>query len=119
MINELSFTVFGPPQPKQRARKGKGGRWYTPNPTRRYERAVRNVAVLHRPPDGERYEVVVVCYFADARRRDADNVLKSVMDSCNGVLWADDSLIARATVEKRIDRAEPRTEITVRAMEAA
>lgn len=31
---------------------------------------------------------------------DADNVLKAVMDSGNGVLWIDDAQIAKATVRK-------------------
>lgn len=33
--------------------------------------------------------------------KDADNVAKSVMDAGNGVLWTDDHLIVRLTVEKR------------------
>ena len=31
---------------------------------------------------------------------DADNLAKYVMDSCNGILWKDDCLIARLQVEK-------------------
>jgi Holliday junction resolvase RusA-like endonuclease len=58
-------------------------------------------------------EITVCAYFPDARRRDADNVLKSVCDGMNGVVYVDDSQVTRATVTKAIDRTNPRTEVTV------
>ena len=62
-------------------------------------------------------ELTVACYFPDARRRDADNVLKAVMDGLNGVAYDDDSRVVKATVTKAIDREQPRTEVTVRYVE--
>ncbi|HEU4614353.1 MAG TPA: RusA family crossover junction endodeoxyribonuclease, partial [Kofleriaceae bacterium] len=87
-MNELRFTIEGKPQPKQRARRGKGGRWYTPRETREYEMRVRGAAVLAATHEAERWPVdyegavavEVHVYWPDARRRDVDNVVKSVLD---------------------------------------
>lgn len=120
-LQSLDFTVDGPPQPKQRARKGKGGHWYTPEATRQYERAIRLHAMASRYgafgkggwPRNGRYRVEVTAHFGDARRRDADNVGKAVLDACNGHLWDDDSQIETLTVHRRIDRLRPRTEVRI------
>lgn len=49
-------------------------------------------------------------------RPDAENVLKAVQDAGNGLLWGDDSQIARATVEKVVAAQEeaPFVRVTVR-----
>lgn len=116
-MGEVTFTVSGPPVPKARARLGRGRHWFTPDRTRNYERAVRWSALAAiartRWQRQARYVVEVSAYFPDARRRDADNVGKSVLDACNGVLWDDDSQVAALTVRREIDRANPRTEVRV------
>jgi Holliday junction resolvase RusA-like endonuclease len=107
---------MGPPQPKERARRGKGGRWYTPERTRRFEDAVREMARLMAPHSwmtGEHYHVALTAYFPDARARDLDNVCKAVLDACNKVLWADDRQVVRVLLSREIDRALPRTEVLV------
>lgn len=123
---KLTFVVPGPPQPKERARKGKGRRWYTPERTRRYEAAVRETAqcrVFERHgfnwrTDAE-YVVELVAHFPDARARDLDNVCKSVLDACNEVLWRDDKQVVRVVLERAIDRENPRTEVTIEAKAVA
>lgn len=113
---QVSFTVIGPPQPKQRARRGKDGDWYTPKRTVRYERAVRGAALGHFrrswPLDGN-YRVSVAAFMPDEIRRDADNVLKSVKDALNGIAWHDDSQVIEATCSKALDRDNPRTVIYI------
>lgn len=52
-------------------------------------------------------------YFGDSRIRDWDNFHKISMDALTGTVWVDDSQIQRATVEKHIDKANPRIEITI------
>ena len=115
-MTTYSFVVAGPPQPKQRARSGKGNRHYTPAETVRYERAVKAVASLTRPPswrtDGE-YHLFVVAYFADRRPRDVDNVVKSVSDALNKVAFDDDNQVVRVSAEKHMGDTVPRTEVTV------
>lgn len=112
--------------PKQRARKGRGGRWYTPAETRGFEASIRALAIatfaqLRLParrgwPVRGRFYVEVGCYFPDARRRDADNVAKAVLDACNQVLWVDDSQVA-IKAHPYIDRVSPRTDVRVEVLQ--
>lgn len=124
----LRFTVPGPPQPKQRARKGKNGHWYTPEATRAYEERVRlhglravrvhdrcNASNLGvgRWPTTARYALTLRIVFADRRRRDADNVAKAIQDALNGVVWADDSQITALACTREVDAANPRVDVTI------
>lgn len=116
----LSFVVPGKPQGKQRARRGKGGHWYTPKETVTYENAVSAAALAAATAVdgyGRLYSgpvtLSVSCYFPDARRRDGDNVLKSVQDALRWFIYADDCQVRQATVTTQIDRDNPRTEVTV------
>ena len=54
-------------------------------------------------------------------RPDSDNVGKQVADAAIGVLYADDALVVRLVVEKRVAAAGdgPRVEISVRPVEGA
>jgi Holliday junction resolvase RusA-like endonuclease len=123
----FSFTVPGPPQPKERARSGKHG-FYTPNKTSNYESlvAVHAAAAVQKWeletgqqwPRNVQYEVNVKAFFETRHRRDTDNVLKSVLDACNPKgfllgLWADDSQVADTSAKRRFNKANPRTEVTV------
>lgn len=119
---ELSFSVEGPPQPKERARRGAGGRWYTPKRTQQYERAVRGRASMAMMgslwpasswPLDARYRVTINAYFGDARRRDADNVGKAVLDALNGITWKDDSQVQSLTLTRVVDRSAPRTNVRI------
>jgi Holliday junction resolvase RusA-like endonuclease len=113
------FTVPGKPQPKQRARLGKGGRWYTPTETRRYERLVRHCAgwacAKDHPgalfPAEGAWEVTLRIYLPDRRPRDVDNVAKAILDGCNRVLWGDDRQVRKVTAERFLDPASPRVEV--------
>ena len=119
---KVQFTVGGKPQGKERPRLGKGGRVYTPKATKRFERMIAWAALGVRPRGWAltgRFVVEVVCYFPNERRRDCDNVLKSVMDGLAGVLYNDDSQVAIARVTKAIDRERPRTEVVVFAEEGS
>ena len=118
MSAPVTFVVPGPPQPKQRARRGPNGRWYTPRATAAYEAAVgwaaREAGIRH-PCTGP-VRLGVNLWFPDRRRRDVDNVAKSVLDALNGVAWNDDSQVAELIVARDLDRDEPRAEITVESL---
>lgn len=118
---KLSFTVPGPPQPKERPRRGKGGIFYTPGATRAYEETLKLLALQAVRatrggwPLATRAPIAVTLHvhFPDKQRRDLDNVIKCLGDGANGVVWHDDSQIAEWHIYKRIDREKPRLEVSV------
>lgn len=58
-------------------------------------------------------EVYIKLFFSNLYIRDWDNYHKLSMDSLNGIVWKDDSLIQKATVEKCFDKENPRIEIDI------
>ena len=117
----LCFTVPGPPVGKQRPRtvRGRNGgvHTYTPGKTLAYEQHVKVVALAagaRRAALAPPYCIELAIWWPDRRRRDADNVLKSVMDALNGVVWADDCLVTRTVTEVMgVDRENARLEIQI------
>lgn len=115
---KFAFVVPGPPQPKQRPRCGRGGRFYTPDATRGYEAALRTYALqavrLSGWPLATKASVAVTLrvYFPDERRRDLDNAAKC-LDGANGIVWHDDAQICELHIYKQIDRKNPRLEVVV------
>ncbi|HSY20676.1 MAG TPA: RusA family crossover junction endodeoxyribonuclease [Polyangiaceae bacterium] len=121
MSDELHFVVAGPPQPKQRARQGKGGHWYTPSETRAYEVAVKVAALAAmmqggHPRDDRKstFAAFLDVYFGDERGRDVDNVAKAILDAANKIVWHDDRQVHELAVRRFVDRARPRVEVRVR-----
>ena len=113
-----TFTVPGQPVPKARARTVRGHS-YTPEPTRRYERAVAVLAqAAGLRPTTAPIVLTVVAYMGDRRRRDVDNIAKAIQDALNGVAYADDSQIVDLHAHKRIDRDYPRAVVTVEEADA-
>lgn len=115
----LEYVIPGPPQPKERPRRGRLGRWYTPDATKRYERHVKGCAVAAKMAHGEcwpmgaAYRVKMLVWFQDLRRRDLDNVVKAVLDGLNGVLWDDDSQVVELSIGRAVDRDRPRVDVVV------
>jgi Holliday junction resolvase RusA-like endonuclease len=114
----ISFVILGPPVPKERARRGKGGRWFTPKRTRQYEGIVAMAAAAKKslvpdwPMDAE-YMLHVRLYFPNFRRRDCDNCVKSLQDAMRGVLYHDDHRVGVLCPPWEVDRERPRAEVTV------
>jgi Holliday junction resolvase RusA-like endonuclease len=52
-------------------------------------------------------------YFRDKRARDIDNYCKLVLDSMNEIVYNDDKQIRKLTIEKFLDRDNPRVEVEV------
>jgi Holliday junction resolvase RusA-like endonuclease len=105
------LTHPGPPVPMARARMGKGGRWITP---RRSSEAVEAwartwIQIPRRPRLGTQ-ALVCLFYLPTARRVDADNLTKLVMDSGTAArVWVDDSQITIQTAILELDVEAPRT----------
>ena len=117
----VAFTVHGCPVPKARAGRN-GGRSFTTAATRKYERAIAwaatdAISCRGAWPRNAAYRLEVAMYFPDARRRDADNVLKSICDAGNKLLWRDDTQVIETATLKRIDRDMPRIDVRVYVLE--
>jgi len=134
----IAFTVVGEPVSKARPRlvrtKSGGVFAYTPRKTREFEAVVRQFALSAmsgRNPLDEPLRVVVRAYvgvpasWSKKRREEAlngairpavkpdlDNLLKSVFDAMNGVVFSDDSRIVAITAEKMYSDV-PRVEVEV------
>lgn len=114
----IEYTIPGPPVGKERPRVVSGRVAFTPAKTRRYEAAaglLARAAVARRKEwdVASRYAVTLEVCFPDARRRDLDNVIKSVLDSGNGVLWDDDSQVVEIHARSSVDRINPRVEVKI------
>lgn len=114
----IAFVVPGPVVPWQRA-ASVGTRRFTSTKQRGYQASVRMHALAARPrgpwlpSKAQRYRVDVEAYLPDERRRDLDNVAKTILDALNGVLYLDDSQVTTLLVATHVDRERPRVEVTV------
>jgi Holliday junction resolvase RusA-like endonuclease len=109
----VALTHEGDPPSKARARfngRGSKARAFTPERTRAGEEALGWAVKAAKPglrpdPDGS-FEVNVAFYTATWQRRDLDNMVKLVLDACNGVVWEDDAQVT--AIHARVNRADPR-----------
>ena len=58
-------------------------------------------------------EVTVHLFFKDKRKHDVDNFNKLILDSLQGIIYEDDNQIKKLTVDKEIDKDNPRIEIEI------
>ncbi|MCM1513361.1 MAG: RusA family crossover junction endodeoxyribonuclease [Oxalobacter formigenes] len=133
----ITFTVPGIPKGKGRPRFARSGNrviTYTPPETAAYENAVKTAAMQAmggRKPYGGTCEIHIMAAFPipkswpeskkrqarldrihPAKKPDLDNVMKTVCDALNGIVWKDDAQVVRAHVTKCYDD-NPRVEVTV------
>ncbi|QDP26245.1 RusA family crossover junction endodeoxyribonuclease [Bradyrhizobium cosmicum] len=126
MSEPITITLAGAPQGKGRARAFlRGGHigHYTPEKTRSYEGMIRTAAmdaIAGRPALDEPIEFVLRAIFPvpvswsnrkraraytghikPGKKPDLDNIAKAWNDALNGVVYRDDSLICRMTLDKR------------------
>lgn len=64
-------------------------------------------------PTEARLRVDITAYLPDKRRRDKDNISKSIYDAMNGIAYVDDDQITDGETLKRYDKENPRAEITI------
>lgn len=131
----ISITVPGEPVAKARPRFTRNGHVYTPKKTAVYEQQIRLYAIT--AMRGKKIltgavRLSVSAFFGipkswnltqkakamsgalrHTKKPDGDNVLKSVKDAMNGIVYADDSQIDDSRIIKRY--GIPRTEIIVEA----
>lgn len=117
----MTFWLDILPEPKLRPRLGRHGA-YTPDKTRRYEKAlrIRLQSLYLGDPLKSALKVEIRFFMGCPARRpsksaknyvhpctrpDVDNLQKAVFDAANGVLWVDDGQIVDARAIKIYDWA--------------
>ncbi|MCD8294913.1 MAG: RusA family crossover junction endodeoxyribonuclease [Clostridia bacterium] len=136
---EVRFSVLGEPQGKGRprfARRGAYVKTYTPEATEMYENLIRleyrRQCGDYKFEDGSSVGMSVNAYYSvpkSASRKkaermlagdlrpnkkpDADNIMKVVADSLNGIAYRDDTQIAECEVNKYYGET-PRIEVNIR-----
>lgn len=128
----VEFTVQGNPIPKARPvtrfRDGEPVRTFTPRPTAGWESLVQAYAVQAmrgRPPLQGPLAVEMRFYRKDRAPCDFDNLAKAILDAVQehlpdipgGILFKDDRQIVEAHIFKSVDKANPRVEVRVWAIE--
>lgn len=129
----IYLAIPGVPQHKERARRGKGGRWYTPDATASGEQRLRAAWLQQRKgsPWTGPVSVVVRAYFTPPpswprwrreaaireewphlNKPDGDNLFKLVADALNGHAWLDDSQVFDERCVKRWSNT-PRTVVEI------
>lgn len=102
-------------QPKERHRKGAGGRMYTPEKTAVAEEAIGlkfiEAARGHRVDDKGRFRLRIAVRGANPLS-DLDNHAKTVMDALNGICWKGDNQVDELLV-RRLDGAEKQTIVVI------
>ena len=121
MSMKFEYALDGDPVPTARPRFGKGGRAYQDARSREAQAEHRQAGRLALPegwPKGARYAVKLAFVLETRRKKDWDNLSKTIGDGLNGVAWDDDSQIRDATV-KIIDGApgEGMTYVTVEVLD--
>lgn len=124
-MSSVAFTIPGQPQGKGRPRVGSIGghaRMFTPAKTVAYEGLIAHAAqqarrgrpMLEGPLvvnlvlrcqvpaswSKKKQQQALAGEIRPTTKPDIDNVLKAVLDGCNGVLWRDDVLVVTASVTK-------------------
>lgn len=120
---DLKFTVFGDPVGKSRPRFTKTGRVYTPQKSAAYEKSIQQaawVAMKHHKlqPTDRPVHVDLVAYLPIAEswtkqkkrealsgairpnKPDLDNIMKSVFDGCNQIVFLDDQQVHSVKARK-------------------
>ena len=134
----IRFTVNTPPHGKQRARTVTRGGYthsYTPRETVEFERAVawacRSACKGLQMPENAPLRLDAVFYMPipksankalrermagertmHTKKPDVDNLLKSVLDGCNGIAYKDDNQIAQIRATK-VYSENPRIAVTI------
>lgn len=112
--------IPGDPIPKARARTVKG-HTYTPEHVVAAEAAVgwavkaaaAKAGVSLRDRQGQ-YTILASFYRKNQRVCDLDNLLKLVMDACNGIVWDDDSQVNEIHAKVERGSPNPRTVLMIR-----
>ena len=89
-----TFTVPGRPRGKERPRMGRNGRFYTPKTTKEYEGSVAWYARMAYKDEPIKQPVRLDLTIRSSKSKaDISNILKSIEDGMNGIIYIDDKQI--------------------------
>ena len=123
----MELVIYGEPIPQGRPRFTKTGHTYDPQRSRNYKQLVRFWVTQHlkKIPGWKPHENALcvdlifllgipISWSKEKRTQaingeirpivrngDIDNLVKSILDSCNGLLWVDDCIITDLSAKKR------------------
>lgn len=135
-MERFELVVPGEAVPNERARRGAGGRWYTPSATLEYRKRVQAAWLqagrpslraapvtvsasfyVSRPPShfgtGRNSTLIRGAHAAKLPPGDVDNYLKGVLDALNTRAWGDDNQVVTLSGVSKFwaDADGPRTVI--------
>lgn len=102
----IEFFIDGSPVGKERPRMGRHGNVYTPSKTKDYERYVSEIARVARnradifAPFPDLIFVEMKIYVLSKKSPDIDNIIKSILDGMNKVMYNDDSQVIALDCKK-------------------
>ena len=129
----ISFTIPGEPVPQGRPRVTRAGITYYDAKTKAYRELVKQCATIAQAGRESLLgplAMIVGCEFSvpeswpkykrqaalhgqwHTSRKDVDNVVKAVSDSCNGIIYDDDSQIA-VVIGTKCYSSEPKTKVII------
>lgn len=112
------LTIPGAPVPKGRARKGRGGHWYTPEATRNAEERIALLARSQRVRFGSDPVNVSIVFHVAVRDFDIDNLVKCVLDGLTkGEAWDDDVQVCELHARYvTVERGQEQTIVEIAAL---
>ena len=114
----IEFTVQGTPIPKQSYRAVKGGGYLYPRVVawQQLVSTFARQAMAGIPPMKGDLAMTIQFVLPDRRRKDLDNLNKAIFDSCNGIVFEDDSQVVDLHLTKKVDKQAPGIYVTVEAV---
>lgn len=115
-MKNTEFVVKGKQVSKSNAYRIAGKRMYKTKQCKDWEAAITAAASKahgSKPVWEGEVRVVIALYFADARRRDCDGPIKSLLDAMNKLCYKDDTQVSTILIQKKIDREDPRSEVSI------
>lgn len=106
-MDHTTFYVPGSPRGKERPRKGKNANFYTPSRTREYENLVAwGARIAHHGDPFEGPVKLVLAISSCKSRADTSNILKSIEDGMNGIVYFDDKQIMEIHITRTRENGE-------------
>jgi len=116
MLTKVNFIIPGNTVSKSNSYRIANRRLYKTAQVKQWEAMASQIAAAswgHHNPFEYKIGIRARIYFKDARRRDIDGPLKSLLDSMNGIIYKDDSQVREINIIKDIDRDFPRIEVEI------